>query len=218
MKEGKIKTILMDCDGVLVDSEVVYLTSLVNYLKTLGVDTTVEEMTCLVGSDIESITEKIQNEFGLAHYSASELIKGQREQFAKEFSPEMLQEMPGLTRFVETMNREEMELAVVSSSTNGYVEQIVKRLGLEPYFKIILGRESAKRAKPAPDLYQKALEILGADPDTTIVIEDSKNGILAGKAAGCKVIAYCGSKIKQDISQADWKVDDYQEAAELILG
>ncbi len=94
MKEGKIKTILMDCDGVLVDSEVVYLTSLVNYLKTLGVDTTVEEMICLVGSDIESITEKIQNEFGLAHYSASELIKGQREQFAKEFSPEMLQECP----------------------------------------------------------------------------------------------------------------------------
>lgn len=89
---------------------------------------------------------------------------------------------------------------------------------MEPYFKIILGRESAKRAKPAPDLYQKALEILGADPDTTIVIEDSKNGILAGKAAGCKVIAYCGSKIKQDISQADWKVDDYQEAADLILG
>ena len=58
MSEQRIKTILMDCDGVLVDSEMIYLTSLVHYLKLFGIDTTIDDLAYLVGSDIESITEK----------------------------------------------------------------------------------------------------------------------------------------------------------------
>ena len=172
----------MDCDGVLVDSEMIYLTSLVHYLKLFGIDTTIDDLAYLVGSDIENISE-----------------------------------MPGLTAFLEEMNRQDIELAVVSSSSTSYVEQIVSHLGLGKYFKVILGKESAGKAKPAPDLYLKALEIMRADAETTVVIEDSKNGILAGKSAGCKVIAYCGSRIKQDVSGADRKVRDYREAAELML-
>lgn len=218
MKECKIKTILMDCDGVLVDSEMIYLTSLSHYLKSLGVDASIEELAYLVGSDIESITEKIKKQFALEQYTVGELIEGQRKQFAEEFSLESIREMSGLTAFLEEMNKRNIEVAVVSSSSTSYVEQIVSQLGIGSYLKIILGKESAKRAKPAPDLYQKALEILGADVDTTVVIEDSKNGIMAGKSAGCKVIAYCGSRIRQDVSEADWEVSDYQEAADLILG
>ena len=217
MGEQRIKTILMDCDGVLVDSEMIYLTSLVHYLKLLGIDTTIDDLAYLVGSDIESITEKVRRQFGLEQYSVQELIDGQRRQFDEEFSMENISEMPGLTAFLEEMNRQDIELAVVSSSSTSYVEQIVSHLGLGKYFKVILGKESAGKAKPAPELYLKALEIMRADVETTVVIEDSKNGILAGKSAGCKVIAYCGSRIKQDVSEADRKVRDYREAAELML-
>ena len=218
MSEQKIKTILMDCDGVLVDSEMIYLTSLVHYLESLGIDTVIDDLAYLVGSDIENITEKVKQQFGLEQYTVKELIDGQRKQFDKEFSLENIREMPGLTAFLKERSRKDIEAAVVSSSSTSYVEQIVSRLGIGEYFKVILGKESAGRAKPAPDLYQKALEVLRADADATIVIEDSKNGILAGKSAGCKVIAYCGSRIRQDVSGADWKVRDYWKAADLILG
>ena len=89
MSEQKIKTILMDCDGVLVDSEMIYLTSLVHYLKLFGIDTTIDDLAYLVGSDIESITEKVRRQFGLEQYSVQELIDGQRRQFDEEFSLEL---------------------------------------------------------------------------------------------------------------------------------
>ena len=130
MGEQRIKTILMDCDGVLVDSEMIYLTSLVHYLKLLGIDTTIDDLAYLVGSDIESITEKVRRQFGLEQYSVQELIDGQRRQFDEEFSMENISEMPGLTAFLEEMNRQDIELAVVSSSSTSYVEQIVSHLGL----------------------------------------------------------------------------------------
>ena len=85
MGEQRIKTILMDCDGVLVDSEMIYLTSLVHYLKLLGIDTTIDDLAYLVGSDIESITEKVRRQFGLEQYSVQELIDGQRRQFNEDF-------------------------------------------------------------------------------------------------------------------------------------
>ena len=108
-------------------------------------------------------------------------------------------------------------MGIATSNAQDLVAAVLDSLDIRSYFGVVATSCEVAAGKPAPDLYLKALEIMRADVETTVVIEDSKNGILAGKSAGCKVIAYCGSRIKQDVSEADRKVRDYREAAELML-
>ena len=65
------------------------------------------------------------------------------------------------------------------------------------------------RRKPDPEPYLRAAQLLGLAPDDCLVIEDSPAGIRAGKAAGCTVLGYTGSSIRQDVSAADLTLSDF---------
>ncbi|WP_230199518.1 HAD-IA family hydrolase [Bacillus testis] len=60
----------------------------------------------------------------------------------------------------------------------------MKKLGIKDYFDFIVSRDDVEHVKPAPDLYNKSLEILGVSPDEAIIFEDSLNGLIAARAAG----------------------------------
>jgi hypothetical protein len=73
------------------------------------------------------------------------------------------------------------------------------------------------RGKPQPDIYQEAIRVLGVEPDATVVLEDSGNGVLAGHRAGSYVIAVPTIHTRnQDFSRADKVVDHLDAAAQWI--
>jgi beta-phosphoglucomutase-like phosphatase (HAD superfamily) len=67
--------------------------------------------------------------------------------------------------------------------------QVLPRIGPEAQFEYIFAAEDVPRSKPAPDGYRMAIEALGVGPAECLVIEDSVDGIAAGRAAGCVVLA-----------------------------
>ncbi len=97
--------------------------------------------------------------------------------------------LPGVRDYLEAARTCGLQTAVVSSSTHAWVDGQLKRLGLFEAFDCIICREDAARPKPNPDLYLKALEVLGVDPEQAIVFEDSPNGVKAGRAAGIRTVA-----------------------------
>lgn len=206
-----IKAVLFDCDGVLLDSESIYLSCVSQYLETLGRRTSPDQLAYLVGSDIHMITERLKQDFGMEEFDTEELIRGQRALFNKRFYEEELIPMDGLCDFLIHLKEEGILTAVVSSSDQNYVEYVLDRLKIRKYFDLYIGREAAKRSKPAPDLYLEAVKRLGIQAEEAVVLEDSYNGIQSGLAAGCRVIAYKGAQVTQDTSGAHRTVKHYRE-------
>ena len=92
---------------------------------------------------------------------------------------------PALAGFLKSLN-ERYKMAVVSSSSSTEIEPILAAGGLRQYFATIVGAESVKRYKPAPDPYLLAAERLGSR--TPLVVEDSEAGVASGLAAGFEVL------------------------------
>ncbi|MBW2540574.1 MAG: HAD family hydrolase [Deltaproteobacteria bacterium] len=105
---------------------------------------------------------------------------------------EKLDQMPGVRACLEHARAESIGTAIASSSPFYWVSGHVERLGLTPFFDQIVTAEHVSAAKPAPDLYLRATELLGVDPRDAIALEDSPNGVQSAKAAGLYCIAVPG--------------------------
>ena len=91
--------------------------------------------------------------------------------------------VPGAIDLIKELASKNIKLASASSSTFEQIENIVKDFQLESYFTCLASGAALNRPKPAPDVFLQALKLLDAKPEETIIIEDSKNGTLAAKAA-----------------------------------
>lgn len=96
----------------------------------------VEELAYLIGADIHVITERLKQDFGLENYDTEELIRVQRTLFNERFYREKLTPMDGLEGFLESLKKEGILLAVVSSSGQDYVEYVLDRLRIREYFNL----------------------------------------------------------------------------------
>jgi HAD superfamily hydrolase (TIGR01509 family) len=130
-----------------------------------------------------------------------------------------LDAMAGVRDYIAEGKRLGLRLGVASSSSRGYVLGHLARLRLDDVWDAVVGREDAERAKPAPDLYLRAVELLGVPAHEAVAIEDSPNGIAAAKEAGLRVVAVPNEITSAlDLSRADCRVASCAELplAELL--
>lgn len=180
--------VIFDCDGVLVDSEPISLSVMLEVLAEAGCPLTeAEGYARLLGRSIPTIASWLRTERGCdlteAHLSAL------RERLFARFRSE-LRPIPGLRAAVETLER---PVCVASSSQPDRIALSLDVTGLLPLFHPhIFSATMVARGKPAPDLFLHAAREMGADPASCTVIEDSPAGIKAAKAAGMRAIAFVG--------------------------
>lgn len=99
---------------------------------------------------------------------------------------------------------------LASGSPRGLIDTVTSDNGLQGKFKDIVSGDQVQHGKPSPDIYLAVADMLGVDPAGCVCIEDSGNGILAGKNAGLKVIAvpdWRFSPSRQKLQQADVILD-----------
>jgi HAD superfamily hydrolase (TIGR01509 family) len=99
--------------------------------------------------------------------------------------------LPGVMDYLDVARRLGLRLAVASSSPHSWVDTHLARLRLVDRFEAIICQEDVPpgRTKPHPDLFLKALAVLGLKADQAIVFEDSPNGVSAARAAGLFVVS-----------------------------
>ncbi|MGK0551572.1 HAD family hydrolase [Enterococcus faecalis] len=205
------KAVIFDCDGVLVDSEILYLNSLLKYLKTLGIETTIDEVKFVVGMKAYEIAEALQRKFELNQVSIEELIQKQDEYQEREMAAVELQPMSGLIDFLDSLKNQGYKLAIASSSLKNYVENVCRRIGILEYFDLLVTGEQVSNSKPDPEIFNKTVELLGIPKEETLIVEDSVNGIKAAKSSGVFVVGYKGSVIEQDTTNADAELKTFVE-------
>lgn len=120
--------------------------------------------------------------------------------------------LPGIPAFLERLRAEGYKIALGSASKSGGM--ILKKLGLMPFFDAVVDGNLVERAKPDPQVFTKAAEMLGVPCKDCVVIEDSAAGIAAAAAGGMKSVGIGSSEI---LGNADIVVPDTAELPGLDL-
>ena len=179
--------VIFDCDGVLVDSEMLSCRCLTEVLATYGISLGLDQaLDLFLGRSISAVFE---------HYRA--LGRTIPEQFSAELGAGVRTALVAALRPIEGVDSVLKDLqvphCVASSSDIERVSLSLSLTGLAPHFETRLyTSQMVKRGKPAPDLFLHAAERMRADPRRTLVIEDSVSGVMAGKAAGMTVWGFVG--------------------------
>jgi HAD superfamily hydrolase (TIGR01509 family) len=211
------KALIFDMDGVLIDSEPLHKKIEQDILKELGVNLPLEEhfKFASMGKEFWNIIGK---QFGYNRItSAEELHKEKAARYIKVLTSNPILPINGLNELVSYAKKKGLVLAVASSASVYNINLVLKAIGLDQYFTLIVSGEQVPRNKPFSDIYFKTAELLNLSPDACMVIEDSANGVKSAVGAGMFCIGFrnLNSGI-QDLSHADVIVDSLSEAKEYI--
>lgn len=179
--------IIFDCDGVLIDSEVLSCRCLSETLAAYGIDLGVDQaLDLFLGRSVTAVLQHYQA-LGRAipGQFAAELKAAVRAAFVSSLGP-----IEGVKSVLEGLR---VPHCVASSSDVDRVSFSLALTGLDQHFDTRLyTSQLVPRGKPAPDLFLYAAERMQVDPHRALVIEDSVSGVKAGKAAGMTVWGFVG--------------------------
>lgn len=185
--------VIFDCDGVLVDTELLANRCFATALDRIGLPWSVEEtMRRLVGRSMKSCVAIIEGETGRP-LPSDFLARLQADTF-ESFRTAPVQPVAGIVDVLDWLEEQEIAYCVASS---GEIEKMRLTLGLTGLLPRFEGRmfsaSLVPRGKPFPDLFLHAARGIGVEPSTCTVIEDAVPGVEAGVAAGMRVFAYAGA-------------------------
>ena len=209
-----VKAVIFDMDGVLVDSEPLWTESLVKFLARRKIKINPknkeykEYKRRLMGCrQVESITffKKLYQLKGIYQLKGrvGDLIKERKRILFKIFRKK-LKLRAGALRVIKKLNQEKIPLGLASSSSRDIIEFVLNKFNLKKYFQVCLSTEEIINGKPAPDIFLKVAQKLGAEPSQCLVFEDSPRGVRAAKRAGMKCIAILHQfNRRKDLKEAD---------------
>jgi len=183
-----IDLVIFDCDGVLVDSEVISSRIFWDCLAELGVALTLEEaMLFGIGKSSTTFAAAIEQEFGITLPTG--FIEGRRAQIMDAFTSE-LRPIEGIPELLAALK---LKRCVASNSHIDRVRHALATTGLLPQLEPhIYTAALVARGKPAPDLFLYAAAQHGVLPERCLVVEDSLSGVSAALAAGMPVVGFVG--------------------------
>lgn len=197
--------LIFDFDGTIVDTEwPVYETARMAH-EHHGLELPIEEWVQLVGrADNKPLAERLRDLLG--REPDQRAIERAHEQHGQtRLSGPAL---PGVQEVIDAAQAAGRPLGIASSSPMDWVGGHLERLELFDRFTSFSTRDQVDRGKPAPDLFLLAAAQLERDPAEMLVIEDSRNGVLAAKAAGMPVVVIPNRVTMHDIpTEADLVID-----------
>jgi HAD superfamily hydrolase (TIGR01509 family) len=183
-KPARCQALILDLDGVLADTEPLHQKAWDIALDGIPLEKVAAARSKWVGMASVDIVRELIRTFGLT-MPAEELLARKRAAY-RTLIQQNLAPFPGL--------RDELELwrgfpmALATSGIRPEVLVVLEILGFSGLFDPVITSDDVPRAKPAPDCYLSAARLLGKEPSSCVVVEDSAHGIQAAVAAGMRVL------------------------------
>jgi HAD superfamily hydrolase (TIGR01509 family) len=212
----KIKAIFFDQDGVIIDTE--------RDGHRVSFNMTFKEFGFTDEWSVDYYHELLQIAGGKERMKHHSLTRG----FSTPVPPEQIDELvknmhkrktalfveliesgklplrPGIHRFMKEAMDAGLKIAVCTTSNEQAAKAITEKILSDIKFDLVLAGDVVSKKKPDPEIYNLALSKMGLKPEEVLVVEDSKNGVLAGKAAGMKVVVTTNYYTeKEDVSSGD---------------
>ncbi|MER8976734.1 MULTISPECIES: HAD family phosphatase [unclassified Mesorhizobium] len=183
--------VIFDCDGVLVDSEIIAARIDAELLTSAGYEISAEEISeVYAGLTFKDIVMRVEEKSRIP-FQASLIDK--EEQLVDRRLRSDVRAIDGAHAAVAAVA---VPRCVCSNSRSERIEFMLEKVQLLPFFagRIFSSLETPTgKSKPAPDVFRFAAEKLKADPANTFVIEDSVHGVTGAKTAGMRVIGFTGA-------------------------
>jgi HAD superfamily hydrolase (TIGR01509 family) len=206
-----LKGVLLDMDGVIVDSESFICEAAIRMFAEHGLEVSPDDFKPFIGAGenryIGGVAEKygftidIDRDKARTYEIYGQIIKGR------------LEPLPGVHAFIERCKNKGLKLAVATSADEIKMKLNFDEIGIPlTTFDATVNGLDIKNKKPDPDIFLVAASRLLLNPENCLVVEDAVNGVLAAKNAGARCLALTTSFNKQDLAKADWIAKNLSKA------
>lgn len=206
IQRAKPTTVVFDLDGLIFNTEDIFLEATNQLLAPLGKKQTPEIVGQIMGQPSDVSTQLLKD-----YHSLNDSVSQIRADLDRHFDlvlDSTLAFMPGFEGLLEFLIQANIPRSICTSSSADYAANLIGRFGYLKEFDLILGGDQIENGKPAPDAYLKVAELLKIDPTTMLVLEDSENGCRAAIAAGAFTVAVPAShNIGQSYDNVDLIAD-----------
>ena len=206
-----MNAVIFDMDGVIVDSEIQWKTLEGYFLQSLIPTWSSTDQDKIIGLGVHDLYTLLIGQYGLQKTKAQFLELYQ--EMANEIYGQKVSLIVGFSDLLTTLNKNNIPVALASSSPKSWINIMLRRFGLQSSFKVVVSADELEgEGKPSPAIYLLTAQRLGVSPTSCIAIEDSKNGVLSAKNAGMFCIGFRnGFNEEQDLSKADMIIHGFAE-------
>lgn len=192
MAEQAVKTVIFDMDGVIFDTERVYIECCIEAAKALPVPEEQVYKTCVkcIGTNEFQTNEFFRRDFSpfLTEAECQTLRDDSVRFFKKRYTEKLIPMKAGVVELLEYLKEQGIRIGLASSTRKDIVERELADAGILHYFESVTGGDVVKISKPNPEIYLIACDKMQEPPEECFAIEDSFNGIRAAKAAGMRPV------------------------------
>ncbi|MDJ0613703.1 MAG: HAD family phosphatase [Rhizobiaceae bacterium] len=187
----EIQLVIFDCDGVLIDSEIVAAAAELEVYSEFGVEMDIHEFSQrMAGLSAHDVRKAIETDLGM---ELPDRVIPETRKLVNEKVIAEAQLIPGADTVLDLLDQAR---CICSNSPPERLKQVLTRVGLHDKFRpyVFSAQEvDPPLFKPRPDIFLKALKEFEVSPQDTIVVEDSVPGVEGARRAGCRVIGFTGA-------------------------
>jgi HAD superfamily hydrolase (TIGR01509 family) len=200
------RAVVFDMDGLMFNTEEVYHEVGTELMHRRGCEYTRELCDAIMGRPPRDCFVTMIQWHGLEE--RWEAMAAESEEIFIGLLDGWLAPMPGLLELLDALEAAGIPKAICTSSSRRLLHEIISRFRMEPRFQFMLAAEDITHGKPHPEIYLKAAERFGIEPQEMLVLEDSQAGCRSGAAAGAFVVAVPGGhSASQDFGAANLIVE-----------
>ncbi|WP_439874538.1 pyrophosphatase PpaX [Bacillus mycoides] len=179
----KINTVLFDLDGTLINTNELIISSFLHTLHTYYPNQYKrEDVLAFIGPSLHDTFSKMDTS------KVEEMIACYR-QFNHEHHDELVEEYETVYETVQELKKQGYKIGIVTTKARQTVEMGLKLSKLDQFFDVVVTIDDVEHVKPHPEPLQKALKLLDAKPEETLMVGDNHHDIVGGQNAGTKTVA-----------------------------
>ncbi len=185
--DGRLRAVLFDMDGTLVDSEKVWSVGLAELASHYGGTLSPAARSAMVGTNMVESMRILHDDIGQPRRDPATSVTWLEARVRQLFA-EGLPWRPGARRLLAEVRAAGLPTALVTATSRHLVDVALVTIGVHHFDAVVAGDDGAD-TKPHPGPYLAAAALLRADPGRCVAVEDSPSGVRSARAAGCAVLA-----------------------------
>ncbi|MFH1760194.1 MAG: HAD family phosphatase [bacterium] len=210
-----IKALIFDFDGVIANTEPLHARAVASVFKRMNLPVTHQDIQNAIGTPDPGFFKNM-----LVKYNGSvsdEIVHNmliQKRKIYMDIAASRVKPLPGIVKLLESTASYPKAIATTCSQET--VRPLLKKMGILPHFRIIIGYYDVENCKPHPEPYLKAAQGLGIPPHRCMVFEDSPTGALSALGAGCRVTGVLTNFGREHLKKCHFIIDNFKSTEKVI--